>query len=219
MEQFIEAATTYVEQALELVSRPATLQQLGIIIVLYVVARLLGRWLEPRIELWVRKIKGMRRLLRYVVGFLRRLRWLFFVLLLAVAAEVAHLMAWPENHYLIRMAALLSGAWLVIAVVSHAIRSRTIGRLFAITVWLLVAVKILGIGDNVVSILDSIGFDIGETRISLWAAVRTLTYVGIIMWVASLAGNFVENRVQRFDEMTPSLRVLIGKTADRKSVV
>ena len=213
MEQFVEAALNYLDQVLEYVLRPATLYQLGIIFLLYVAARLLGRWFEPRVEVWARKIKGMRRLLRFVVGFLRRLRWLFFVLLLAVAAEIAYLVAWPESNYLLQMAALLSSAWLVIAVVSHALRSRTIGRLFAIAVWLLVAVKILGIADDVVGILDAIGFDVGETRISLWAALRTLTYLGIIMWLATLAGNFVDNRVQRLDEMTPSLRVLIGKTA------
>jgi small-conductance mechanosensitive channel len=213
VEQFVEAALEYLDQVLEFVARPATLYQLGIIFLLYVLARLLGRWFEPRIEVWVRKIKGMRRLLRFVVGFLRRLRWLFFVLLLAIAAEISYLVAWPESNYLIRMAALLSSAWLVIAVVSHALRSRTIGRLFAIAVWLLVAVKILGIGDDVVGILDAVGFDVGDTRISLWAALRTLTYLGIIMWLATLTGNFVDNRVQRLDEMTPSLRVLIGKTA------
>jgi small-conductance mechanosensitive channel len=213
VEQFVEAALNYLDQVLEFVSRPATLYQLGIIFLLYIVARLLGRWFEPRIEVWVRKIKGMPRLLRFVVGFLRRLRWVFFVLLLAIAAEVAYLVAWPESNYLLQIGALLSGAWLVIAVVSHALRSRTIGRLFAVAVWLLVAVKVLGIADDVVGILDAIGFDVGETRISLWAALRTLTYLGIIMWLATLAGNFVDNRVQRLDEMTPSLRVLIGKTA------
>ena len=213
MDQFVEATLKYLDQVLEFVAHPATLYQLGIIILLYIPARLLDRLFQPRIETWVRKIKGMPRLLRFVVGFLRRLRWLFFILLLAIAAEVAYLVAWPESNYLIQTAGLLSSAWLVIAVVSHAIRSRTIGRLFAFAVWLLVAVKILGIADDVVAILDAIGFDVGQSRISLWAALRTLTYVGIIMWLASLAGNFVENRVQRLDEMTPSLRVLIGKTA------
>ena len=213
MDQFVEDTLKYLDQVLEFVAHPATLYQLGIIILLYIPARLLDRLFQPRIETWVRKIKGMPRLLRFVVGFLRRLRWLFFILLLAIAAEVAYLVAWPESNYLIQTAGLLSSAWLVIAVVSHAIRSRTIGRLFAFAVWLLVAVKILGIADDVVAILDAIGFDVGQSRISLWAALRTLTYVGIIMWLASLAGNFVENRVQRLDEMTPSLRVLIGKTA------
>ena len=215
MEQFVEAALSYLEQLLEFVARPATLQQFGIIILLYVPARILGRWLEPRLKLSARKIKGMRRLLRFIVVFLRRLHWLIFVLLLALATEVARLSAWPESSNLIQMATLLSGAWLVIALVSHAIRSRTIGRLFAVAVWLLVAVKFLGITDNVVNILDAIGFDVGvgETRISLWTALRTLTYVGVIMWLASVAGNFMDNRVQRLEEMTPSLRVLIGKTA------
>ena len=213
VEQFIEAALNYMDRVLEFIARPATLQQFGMIILLYVPARLLGRWFEPRIEVLVRKIKGMPRLLRYVAGFLRRLRWLFFVLLLALAAEVATLVAWPGSNYLLKMAALLSGAWLVIAVVSQAIRSRAIGRMFTVVVWLLVAVKILGISGDVINILDAIGFDVGTTRISLWAALRTLTYLGGILWLASLAGNFVDNRVQSLEEMTPSLRVLIGKTA------
>jgi small-conductance mechanosensitive channel len=213
MEQFIEYAQEYYDLAFDAVARPATLYQIGIIILLYVLARLLGAWFEPRLEVWARKIRGMKNLLRYIVGFLRRLRWLFFVLLLALAAEVVSIVAWPESNYLIRTAALLAGAWLVIAVVSHAIRSRSLGRLFALVVWLLVAVKILGIGDDAVSVLDAIGFDVGATRISIWVALRTLTYLGVIMWLASLAGNFIDNRVQGIEEMTPSLRVLIGKTA------
>ena len=164
MDQFVEATLKYLDQVLEFVAHPATLYQLGIIILLYIPARLLDRLFQPRIEAWVRKIKGMPRLLRFVVGFLRRLRWLFFILLLAIAAEVAYLVAWPESNYLIQTAGLLSSAWLVIAVVSHAIRSRTIGRLFAFAVWLLVAVKILGIADDVVAILDAIGFDVGQSR-------------------------------------------------------
>ena len=215
MEQFVEAALNYLDRVLEFVARPATLQQFGIIILLYVPARLLGRWLEPRLKLWARKVKGMRRLLRFIVAFLRRLHWLIFVLLLALATEVARLSAWPGSSNLIQLATLLSGAWLVIALVSHAIRSRLIGRLFAVVVWLLVAVKLLGITDNVVNILDAIGFDVGvgDTRVSLWTALRTLTYLGVILWLASVAGNFLDNRVQRLEEMTPSLRVLIGKTA------
>ena len=138
MEQFIEYAQEYYDLAFDAVARPATLYQIGIIILLYVLARLLGAWFEPRLEVWARKIRGMKNLLRYIVGFLRRLRWLFFVLLLALAAEVVSIVAWPESNYLIRTAALLAGAWLVIAVVSHAIRSRSLGRLFALVVWLLV---------------------------------------------------------------------------------
>jgi len=213
MEQFLEYAQNYFDLVVEYVARPATLHQLGIIILLYIPARLFSRWLEPRLELGARKIKGMRNLLRYIVGFLRRLRWFVFVLLLAIASEVISLVAWPESNYLVRAAALLSGAWLAIAVVSHAIRSRKLGRMIAIVIWLLVAVRILDIGDDAVMILDAIGFDVGETRISIWIVLRTLTYLGIIMWLAGLAGNFIDNRVQRFEEMTPSLRVLIGKAA------
>ncbi len=213
MEQFYESARQYFELVAAFLSHPATLQQLGIIILLFVPAHVLGRWLTPRVEAWARKIKGMKGLLRFIVPFLRRLRWLFFVLLLAFATEVASLVAWPENNYLIQTAALLAGAWLIIAAVSRGIRSHAISRIFAVVIWLLVAVKIVGIGDDVVIILDALGFDVASTRISVWVVLRTLTYVGVIMWLATLAGNFIDNRVQRFEDLTPSLRVLVGKAA------
>jgi small-conductance mechanosensitive channel len=213
LEQFSESAQQYLEMVAATLSHPATLYQLGIIVLLFVPAHLLGRWLTPRVEAWARKIKGMKGLLRFIVAFLRRLRWLLFVLLLAVAAEVATLVAWPESNYLIKIATLLAGAWLVIGVVSRGIRSHAIARLFAVMIWLLVAVKIIGIGDDVVAILDAIGFNVASTRISVWVVLRTLTYVGVILWIASLAGNFIDNRVQRFEDLTPSLRVLLGKTA------
>jgi small-conductance mechanosensitive channel len=213
VEQFYQSAQQYLELAAAFLSRPATLYQLGIIVLLFIPAHLLGRGLTPRVEAWARKIKGMKALLRFIVAFLRRLRWLFFVLLLAVAAEVASVVAWPESNYLIETAALLAGAWLVIAVVSRGIRSHAIARLFAVVIWLLVAVKVVGVGDDVVAILDAIGFNVASTRISLWVVLRTLTYVGVILWLASLAGNFLDNRVQRLEDLTPSLRVLLGKTA------
>ena len=213
MEQIVESAQRYLELVVEYLAHPATLYQLGLIILLFVPAHFLGHWFEPRVEAWARKIKGMKGLLRFVISFLRRMRWLFFVLLLALAAEVSLLVGWPASSYLIETAALLAGAWLVIRVVSHAIRSHAIGRLFAVAVWLLVAVKIIGIGNEVVEILDAIGFDLGSTHISIWVVLRTLTYVGVIMWLASLAGNFIDNRVQRVEDLTPSLRVLVGKAA------
>jgi len=106
---------------------------------------------------------------------------------------------------------LLAAAWLSISVVSQAIRKRTIGRVFAVIVWLYVAASILGVIDDITSILDSVGFTIGKLHLSVLGVVKALFFVGFLMWLALRTGNFLDNRIQQVEELTPSLRVLLGK--------
>ena len=90
-------------------SRPDILYQLGIIAVLFLPSWLLSTRVEPKLEARARKIKGMPGVLRVVVSFLRRLEWLFFVILLGLAYVATSVVAWPSSNYLIYSAMLLAG--------------------------------------------------------------------------------------------------------------
>ncbi|NCF60673.1 MAG: mechanosensitive ion channel [Gammaproteobacteria bacterium] len=149
--------------------------------------------------------------LRIVVAFLRRMEWLFFVIFLGVAYVLTSAVGWPEKNYLIYGVMLLAGAWLLISVVSHAIRSRFVGRIFTVIVWVFVAASILGIVDDVATILDGVGFTVGAVRISVLSVLQMLVFVGGLLWIAVHAGDFFDRRVQKVEELTPSLRVLLGK--------
>jgi small-conductance mechanosensitive channel len=96
-------------------------------------------------------------------------------------------------------------------VFSHAIHNRLLGKVFAIVVWALTALTILGIMDPVASMLDSVGFNLGDVRISLLTVLKAAAFIGALMWVAIAAGKFLDHQIQRVDELTPSLRVLLGK--------
>ena len=158
-----------------------------------------------------REIKGQPGLLRVIVAFLRRLQWLFFVTLLGIAYLATSVAAWPASNYLIYSAMLLSGAWLLITLVSHVIRRRIIGRAFAIATWIYVAMVILGITDDAAAILDRAAFDIGTFRISILGVIEATVFLGVLLLISLNVGNFLDRRIQRIDELTPSLRVLIGK--------
>ncbi len=188
-------------------SRPEILYQLGIIVVLFLPSWLLSTRVEPKLEERARTIKGMPGVLRVVVSFLRRLEWLFFVILLGLAYIATSVIAWPSSNYLIYSAMMLAGAWLSINVVSHVIRSRFIGRLFAIVVWVFVAASILGVDDDVAATLDGIGFG----GFSILVVLKAIVFIGALLWLAFGAGNFLDRRLQGVDELTPSLRVLLGK--------
>jgi small-conductance mechanosensitive channel len=211
IEELKARALEFWDFAVEYVSHPELLFQLGLIVLLFLPAWFLSIRVEPLLEKQARKIKGMPGTLRIIVAFLRRMEWLFFVILLGLAVVGTEIAGWPANNYLIESAMLLSGAWLLISVASHAIRKRLVRRMFALIVWVLAAASILGVVDDVSAVLDSVGFSVGGTRITLLLVLQSVVFVGGLLWLAVKAGNFLDNRIQQIDELTPSLRVLLGK--------
>jgi len=211
LDQIVAWASEYGQLAVSQLSKPVVLVQLGMIALLFLPALLLSRRVEPFFEQRARGIKGMPGLLRIVVAFLRRLEWLFFIILLGVAYLVTTVFAWPESNYLIYSAMLLAAAWLLIAVTSYTIRSRLLRKTFTYLTWIYVAVSILGVAGDTAELLDAAGFSIGAVRISLLSVIKAGLLFAAALWLSYTIGNFLDSRIQQVDELTPSLRVLLGK--------
>ena len=192
------------------IGSPPVLIQLGVIAVLFLPALVLSWRVEPRLVEWANGLKGMPGILRLVIEFLNRLEWLFFATLLFIAYLVTTAVNWPEGNYLIYSAMVLAAAWLVINVVSHVIRSRTISLPFALIAWAYVAAIILGVADEATALLDR-GFDIGTFRLSPLSVLQAVVLFGGLLWLAVVLANFLDRRIQKIEDLTPSLRVLIGK--------
>lgn len=211
MEQIRSIATQYGQLAYDYLSQPAIGIQLGLIALLFIPAWLLARRIEPQLESRARTIKGMPGLLRLIVAFLRRLEWLFFALLLALAYVATSVAVWPSSNYLLYSAMLLAAAWLVISVVSHVIRSRALGKAFTVIAWTYVAATILGITGDIAAILSGAALPIGKKSVSVLDVIQGALVFAFLLWAAIGTGNVFDRRIQDVDELTPSLRVLIGK--------
>ena len=211
MDRLTALATEYAQLAFDYFSQTEIWVQFVAIAVLFPPALFLSRRVEPLLEERARQIKGMPGLLRIIIAFLRRFEWLFFVLFLSGAYVASSVFEWPANNYLIYAATVLSGAWLLISVISHAIRSRAIQKIFAVIAWAYVAAAVLGVVDDVASFLDGAGFSLGNFRISILGALQTAILLALALWLSFGIGNFLDRRIQGIDELTPSLRVLLGK--------
>lgn len=211
MERLTAYMVHFGQLVFDFLSQPAIGIQLGLIALLFIPALLLSRIIEPKLEGRARGIKGRPELLRPIAAFLRRLEWLFFATLLAIAYLLTNVAGWPSSNYLLFSAMLLSGAWLLISAVSQIIRSRTLAKAFTIIAWVYVAATILGVADDIATILDSAGFAVGAKRLSVLGLVQAAVIFGVLLWLALSSGNFLDRRVQAVEELTPSLRVLIGK--------
>ncbi|MDX1527292.1 MAG: mechanosensitive ion channel [Gammaproteobacteria bacterium] len=195
----------------EYLGQPWFAYQVVIMVGLYFAARIVSARVKPRIEERVREIKGNPALLRLIAPLLRKTQLIIFVTLLFLTLLVMRSLTWPSYSYVISVVLSLTFAWLLISILSRMIHSRAIGRMVAVAVWAYVAVSILGIGDNVASFLEGIGFSVGDLRISALLLLKAAVLLTVTLWLAIYAGNFLENRIQRSEELTPSLRVLFGK--------
>ncbi len=209
LERLVGQVKAFYELSLEYLSSPEVLFQLGIIAIAVVPAWFLSGYVEKKIEGAVRRIHGMRGLLRVIVAFLRRLQWFFIAIFLGIAYVATRVYAWPESNYLIYAAMLLSAAWLVISAVSRIIRRKTFAKLFAFVAWVYVAAALFGITDDIQAVLE--GATIPVLKISLWQIMTGLIAVGVLLWVALKIGNILDGRIQTTEDLTPSLRVLLGK--------
>ena len=213
MDEYLARATEYGQLALGYLQQTGVIFQAALIIGLFALAWVLTWWAKPRLEERARGIKGYPGVLRLIVLLLRRLLWIFFVLFLGTADVLVRSFGWPENDILLSNVLLLSLAWLVISFGSQVIRSRAIGRTFAVLGWIYVAAVVLGITDDIAAVLGNIGFQIGTggSKLTLLVAIKAVLLLGVALWAATSVGNFLDQRIQRSDELTPSLRVLIGK--------
>ncbi|HET6157731.1 MAG TPA: mechanosensitive ion channel domain-containing protein [Dongiaceae bacterium] len=100
-------------------------------------------------------------------------------------------------------------AWVIIRFVSALVRDPVWSRLVAIVVWVIAALSILGLLAPTMTVMDSIALEIGGLRISVLTVVKAVLSLGLLLWIATLAGRVLERRVTAATNLTPSLKVLI----------
>jgi len=185
--------------------------QAAIIAVLFLTARVLGWRIEPKLEERARAIKGKPGLLRVVIALLRRIDWILFTAFLFATLGIMRSLTWPSRSHFIAMTLSLSVAWLFVSVLSRVIRNRLLARVLSWLAWTYAALVILSLDDEAVAFLDSLSLSIGQMRLSALLVLKAALFLFLAVWIAVVVGRFLDNQVQRSDELTPSIRVLIGK--------
>ena len=130
------------------------------------------------------------------------------LLLMRIAMQAV---TFPPRSYLIGVAASLATAWVVIAVVASLIRNAFINRVVSVVAWSIAALSIVGLLDEVIAGLDRAGIVIGGLRVTALLALKTAALLLVTMWVATALSNFFDMRLRGYQDLTPSIQVLLGK--------
>jgi small-conductance mechanosensitive channel len=197
--------------------QPHTWRQAAVLAAGLPVAWLLGGYLQHRLQPIIRPgviAEGPRTAVR--TGALAIVPLLLWLMLLSAIA-VFHRLRLPTD--LLRPAMLLAGAMVVIRagvfVLRHSLspgsRLKAWEGVLTVTIWLLVALHILGWLPQVAQVLDEYAVVIGNVRVSLYTMASFVLSMALLLFVALGLTNALHWRVMRSKALDDSLKVAISK--------
>jgi len=111
----------------------------------------------------------------------------------------------------------LMNAWIAVRVVTLVIQSRFWSRVAFYVAWPIAALDAFGALGPVVEQMRELAIPLGQSasgtpiRFSLLDVVRTLFYFALLFWGASVLGRFLQQQIESVEDLSPSLKALIGK--------
>jgi small-conductance mechanosensitive channel len=190
------------------------LVQIAIQIAALLIARLIG----TLIGRWVRRFFKSRlkdRTPRYTLinNFLNRL---FELIPLIFSIFVLWLFIQGINRigyqtFLMSLVLNLSVAWVVVQLATSIILDRFWSRLIAALTWSLAALNILGILNQALALLQSIGFTLGGVDLNLLSILKAAAIFVILLKGVNWLSGYLEKKLLAIPEVTPSTRLMITK--------
>ncbi|NKB28947.1 MAG: mechanosensitive ion channel [Rhodobacteraceae bacterium] len=192
--------------------RPWQLYQLAIIVVCFVIAELLRRWVGPKMHAWMRTLEGWPKWrLRVLLTIHRRLRLIFLVIVLWAVVTAMREVTWPSRSYLIGIAASLALGWLGVVLAARLIRNSALRTMVRWGLWIWVTLYILGLTEDAAAVLDSAAIKFGDFRLTALAILKALVVTGVLFVGARLVSQSLSGRIKQVEEISPSMQVLTTK--------
>jgi len=193
------------------VASPWFYLQLGLILAGGGLALAIGAAIRSRIDMTALAMgwpAPLRLFMRTLVGSAPTA---VFAVLITLTRVVMLTSTWPSRSYLLSVAANLAFAWLIIRLVTSVIRNTFIVRLVSLSAWLVAALSILGQLEPAIDALDSVSVVLGGLRLTPLLLIKLGVLLVVALWLTNIASNFVEGRITRSADLTPSIQVLLVK--------
>lgn len=217
MESGIQGLLEQIPQLMAALATPAVLYQLGVLLVAALVAwviyRLFARALRARTEASARA--GLRRFtLRTVERVMLPISLLVGVLIGRGVLKSLHGSTTVLDIVVPLLLSLAAIRLLVYGLrkgfpVTPALKAWE--NIIASSIWVMVALHLLGWLPSVLEALDELAFNFGSTRISLLSTLQLIGLIALLLTLAFWVSGFIERRMAASPHVTPSLQVALGK--------
>lgn len=187
--------------------------QLSLVMLSFSLAFVAARLLTPLAENWIRSLTLRPSILRALAIILRRLQIIIFALLLWFSVLGMRAATWSSRSQFLALLASLAAAWAIISISSRIIRNRSVSRLVEVGGWVLVTLSLLGILPEAIALLDSLAIEINALHISLLTLIQGAVVLTVLIWGAGALSHIVEQELSTFEDLSPTVRVLVSKLA------
>lgn len=179
-----------------------------------IAALLIGFALRRPVAAFVARVFSLGALEKYKTRAIRffvpvigpALAWLLLSAILLTLQQTGSEFFW------VRLGANLMGAWAIIRLLTTFIGEPFWSRTAAVIGWTLAALNILGWLVPISGFMDSMAIGFGGGRVSVLSAIRAAVLLIILYWLASRAAKLLGARIDTLPSLTPSARLLIGKS-------
>ena len=210
-----EQSALFLDMAERLTNRltqPWSGYQLAIILVLAALSYGLYRLYRPRVREFLGESHGLPKWFLRICAVLNQRLWLLlFVVMSWATVFVMREVTWPSRSYFIGLAATLALWWLILVVSTRLIRSRPVRKLVRWVAGIFVVLTIFGLRENAANALDTVALDLGGTRVSLLTVLIAVVSLATLFVVASFLSKAGSQRINKVEDMSPSIRVLLNK--------
>jgi small-conductance mechanosensitive channel len=185
--------------------------QIALLLAARLVGTILGRWARRFLR---KKLQNSVVRHQHVFNLLRRLLSLLPLILSIFILWICVLIVNRIGYsvFLMSLVLNLSVAWVVIQLATSVILDRFWSRLIAAATWVITALNIIGILDETMTMMESIGFNLGEVRLSLLSILKALVILLALVRGVNWVSAFLEKKLADYPEISPSTRLMITKS-------
>lgn len=190
-----------------------TLYQLVIILLIAAFCVLLARSTMPFCTKWCEGKTGFYdHLARAILDVRRRVALAFYIPIAWSVVSIMQLYTWPSRSFFIGVTVKLAFFWLLISIVSSFIKNKALRSLVTWLGWIIATLQITGFLEPTTNLLDSIALEVGTTRLSVLMVLIAVFSLAALFIMASLISKAGSKRINKIEDMSPSIKVLLGKT-------
>ena len=193
--------------------------QIGLLLIAAGLASILAAIMRSRVDLTSSSMGMPGAVRRFVRALFGSLTVAFFALFAGFMRASMLMVTWPSRSYVLAVATSLATAWLVIRLMAGIVRDQLLVRIIAVIAFLIAALSILGLLDQVTAALDAVAIRIGGVRLTPLLVIEVAVLLSGAIWVATLISKFIDTWLSRSGDLTPSAQVLVSKLASIALIV
>ncbi|MDX1506119.1 MAG: hypothetical protein R3221_10410, partial [Spongiibacter sp.] len=185
--------------------------ELGAIVSVYIVAWLLAGRVRKMLPLFrVEPLPPEQHPLKHLCYRCGKLLFpVFAIMMLRMLVEFS---AWFSDDAWVMKGALIIAILLVFhSFVNIAIRNRLVATWFRWIATPVLMLHLVGVLDDVVTVLDSIAVEVGNIRISSYGVVRLIIFGSLLFWLGRVSSNTGQTIIRRQESLDIRTREVLAK--------